>query len=603
MSVMVLVVLKITAIVCVARVATGMAARARAAIRHAVLAVAFAGLLMLPLAMRLMPDVAVPVPLSPATIVDTILPGMADPVVQPAPMSPAPSLPANRRSFQLAPGISIETVLIALWIGGACLALLPLMLGAIELRCIRRQGTSFAMGHMVLNELVAGLGVKQPIAVAIHPDLTGPMTCGVNRPTIVFPADACHWSEADLRRAIRHELEHVRRADCLIDGIARLTCAVYWFHPLVWACWRRLRLEAERACDDAVLDSSDAIEYADQLVALASRVSNGRVALIAMAAHRDLSRRVRALLDRSQRRGQAGRGRTAGLLAAGLALVAVIAPLDASWQVAPMKAPAFEVASVRENTSGDPFGGGDRQLTWLYPGGRFTARNTSLRELILLAYRYEITRSQLTGLTPWMNERRFDIEARAADGVVAPGELDVPRAQLMDRMLQTLLADRFTLRVRREQRTGDLHVLSIAPGGPKMTPAKDPPCEQRTNPGGLMVKADPGNACHMFTRIGRTGFEAAAIDTLDIAMGLRQYLGQPVVDRAQLSQLYNVTVHWKPESPSRAVGAGAHNEPQADENDPDMYTAIREQLGLRLTIERAPIEMLVVESAEPPTPN
>jgi uncharacterized protein (TIGR03435 family) len=158
--------------------------------------------------------------------------------------------------------------------------------------------------------------------------------------------------------------------------------------------------------------------------------------------------------------------------------------------------------------------------------------------------------------------------------------------------------------VRREQRTGDLHVLSIAPGGPKLTPAKDPPCQQRTNQGGLMVRADPGNACHMFTRIGRTGFEAVAINTLDIAMGLRQYLGQPVVDRAQLSQLFNVTVRWKPETPNRAIGPGGLNaEPQADENDPDMYTALREQLGLQLSIERAPIEMLVVESAEPPTPN
>jgi uncharacterized protein (TIGR03435 family) len=138
-----------------------------------------------------------------------------------------------------------------------------------------------------------------------------------------------------------------------------------------------------------------------------------------------------------------------------------------------------------------------------------------------------------------------------------------------------------------------------------MMPARDAPCLQTKNPGGLTVQADPdpGKACHMFKRIGRTGFEGVAVDTMDITMALRQYLGKPVEDRARLTSLYNVSVRWKPEAPLRADRALQNLEPQADENDPDIYTALREQLGLRLTIERAPIEMLVVESAELPTEN
>jgi uncharacterized protein (TIGR03435 family) len=605
MSFIVLAVAKATVILCVALAAARVTARARAAIRHVVLAVTFAALLILPVAMRLLPDVLVPVPLpSAATMVQTMLPGLSDAANQPLPMLAAPPRSTGAPLPAIVSGVSVETTVMAFWVIGVCLAVAPLASGAIELRRIRRQATSFTRGEVLLKELASELGVSRLVPVAIHPDISGPMTCGVQRPVVMFPPDARHWSDGDLRCAMRHELEHVRRADCLIDSVARCTCAVYWFHPLVWIAWRRLRLEAERACDDAVLGAADAIDYADQLVALAARVSTRRVPLMAMAGKRDLSRRVAALLDRRQRRGQAGRARTAGLLAAGIAVVGAIAPLSASWQSAGASAPAFEVASIKENTSGDPFGGGDRQLTWLYPGGRYTARNTTLRELILLAYRWEITRSQLAGLEPWMNQRRFDIEARAADDVVAPGALDVPRAQLMDRMLQTLLADRFKLRVRREQRTGDLHVLSIAPGGLTMTPAKDVSCEARTNQGGLSIKDDPGAACHMFRRIGRTGFEGVAVDTLDIAMALRTYLGQPVEDRARLSSLYTVTARWKPETPSRGNGPGPFgNEPQADENDPDIYTALREQLGLKLSIERAPIEMLVVESAEPPTSN
>jgi uncharacterized protein (TIGR03435 family) len=105
-------------------------------------------------------------------------------------------------------------------------------------------------------------------------------------------------------------------------------------------------------------------------------------------------------------------------------------------------------------------------------------------------------------------------------------------------------------------------------------------------------------------RHGAAESDGVLVDTTDIAMALRLYLGSPVVDRAQLSSLYNVSVHWKPDTPIRADRAGAINsEPQADENDPDIYTALREQLGLKLAVERAPIDMLVVESAEPPTPN
>jgi uncharacterized protein (TIGR03435 family) len=601
MSVIVLAVVKATVILVVALAASRIARRTRAAIRHVVLAVGFAGLLLLPVAMRLLPEVTVQVPMAPAVMsVETILPALS---ADPAAMSTSTPRSAPRSSG-IAWNVSIETIVIVLWAAGALAAVLPLAASAVAQRRIRCQGTPFAEGQSLLNELAVDVGVKRSIAMVIHAQIVGPMTCGMLRPIVVFPPDAGEWAPADLRRAMRHELEHVRRADCMMDGLARFACAIYWFHPLVWTSWRRLRLEAERACDDAVLRADDAIAYADQLVTLAARVSARHAPLLAMASNGDLSRRVTAVLDQAQRRGRAGGAPTAGLFAGGLALVGLIAPVCASWQVVAADAKAFEVASIRENTSGDPFAGGDRQSSWLYPGGRFTTRNITLRELILNAYRWEITRGQLTGVSPWMDQRRFDIDARAADGAVAPGEIDQPRAQLMDRMLQVLLADRFKLRVRREQKTGDLHVLSVATGGPKLTPATDAPCRQVTNRGGLAISADPATACHMFRRIGRTGLEGVAVDTTDIAMALRLYLGRPVVDRAQLSSLYNVTVRWKPEAPSRSDRTGEFNtEPQADENDPDIYTAIREQLGLKLAIERAPIDMLVVESAEPPTAN
>jgi BlaR1 peptidase M56/ankyrin repeat protein len=134
----------------------------------------------------------------------------------------------------------------------------------------------------------------------------------------------------DLRRALVHELEHVQRGDWPIQLAARATCILYWFHPLVWAAFRQLSLEAERAADDAVVRSAEHTEYADQLVSLAGRLSKAQAqAALGMANRSDLSARVSAILDGSQRRGRAGRLATASVLGvAGLAVL-TLAPVRA----------------------------------------------------------------------------------------------------------------------------------------------------------------------------------------------------------------------------------------------------------------------------------
>jgi TonB family protein len=211
-------------------------------------------------------------------------------------------------------------LLTAGWIAGMLALLLPVGVGLRQVRRLRRSGRVWPEARALAN-----------VPVLLHDELTGPMTCGVVRPAILLPSDAPNWDAEDLNRAIEHEMAHVRRRDWFSHCAARAVCAVYWFHPLVWILRRRLELEAERACDDAVLARSDASAYADQLVGVARRLSAGsRPPLLAMATRADLGLRVRAVLDSKQRRGRAGRRCVAVLAGAAAALVFAISPLRVS---------------------------------------------------------------------------------------------------------------------------------------------------------------------------------------------------------------------------------------------------------------------------------
>jgi uncharacterized protein (TIGR03435 family) len=308
-----------------------------------------------------------------------------------------------------------------------------------------------------------------------------------------------------------------------------------------------------------------------------------------------------AVLDRAQRRGGAGAAWTTGVMAIGVVLVALIAPVSGVSQPAPLPTLSYEVASVKENTSGNPQVGGAQQVIRLDPGGRFTARNASLRDLLLVAYRFEIAPSQLGPLDGWMESRRFDITARAADGVVTA--LNRQSAETMDRMLQGLLADRFKLRVRRESKTGDIYVLSVASGGPKLKTGQNAEaCAGGADPARQTPLAEGFFPCHMFTRFGRRGFVAVAVDTGDLAQALRNVVGAPVEDHAMLPTLFDAIVSWNLDQANGGNRETVLNgEPQPSADDPDMFTALREQLGLKLDRQRGPIETLIVEFAQPPS--
>lgn len=134
--------------------------------------------------------------------------------------------------------------------------------------------------------------------------------------------------------------------------VARTVAAVYWFHPLVWSAWRRLCLESERSCDDAVVMSEERTDYAEQLVTLAQRMSATPVQpILGMANRSDLSTRVTAVLDERLRRGRAGFMVAAGTIAAAAIVVMTVAPVRAVATTEPVATAADEAQSSRRGPS------------------------------------------------------------------------------------------------------------------------------------------------------------------------------------------------------------------------------------------------------------
>jgi uncharacterized protein (TIGR03435 family) len=603
---------KATIVTACAMVAGWLARRRRAAIRHLIFVAAFAVLALLPAATTVIPAVHVPIRLlAMPPIVDT---ARATPFNRSrealvfAALGPSES----RASGRTWPVLSAFTPLSAVWLAGAVCCLVPVALGLWQIRRVRRHGLPWREAQTITNDLAHLAGFRRSIDVMVDEAIVGPMTCGVVRPAIVFPLDARTWCDADVRRALTHELEHVRRSDWVTLCLARAICAVYWFHPLVWIANRQLCLNAERACDDAVLrDSYDshAFVYADQLVTLAERsLAQTSRPLLAMANRGDLSTRVHAVLNTRQQRGPAGVWARTTVTLAAVASVAFLAPLRtvavALGQTpagSPVQAtaehaarPQFEVASIKPSVS-------DGIMNVRPLPGRLTG-DASLQ--ILMQYAYAIQPFQVVGGPSWLVSERYQIDAKA-DATAGRDRMFL--------MLQSLLEDRFQLKTHRDMK--ELPVFALLPntGGLKLPPPKEGVCVdsaadaalewaggRMAAPGEVQPAKGRCGAAVLALGLGGAHLRGGKIIMPELARTLSLVLGRSVIDKTGFTELFDLQLDFVPDDSTPAMPPPP---PGSVIPGLSIAQALQQQLGLRLESTRGPVQLLVVDHAEQPSAN
>lgn len=247
--------------------------------------------------------------------------------------------------------------------------------------------------------------------------------------------------------------------------------------------------------------------------------------------------------------------------------------------MAQQPAPAFEVVSIKSNVSTSfPEGPATR------PGGSFIAMNVPLFRIIQFAF--QVRDYRLTGGPDWVRSSRFDIEAKAGEDV---------SSEQMRAMVQALLANRFHLTIRRESRQMPIYDLLPARDDKQLGPNLRPAAPGCAAPGGRRQTMDESRTPNGGITTRRTCASMAVLIST-----VSSTLQSPVNDKTGLPGMWDYELSFTGERRRGADAAAVARDP----NDaPAIFTAIQEQLGLKLELSRGPVEVLVIDSVERPAPD
>ncbi|MEI9978933.1 MAG: TIGR03435 family protein [Edaphobacter sp.] len=277
-----------------------------------------------------------------------------------------------------------------------------------------------------------------------------------------------------------------------------------------------------------------------------------------------------------------------GVLGQGSAASSGTAPSTATAEV---KVPAFDVVSIKPNKSGS---GGIRIMN--KPDG-YSASNISLKMLIQGAY--GIREDLISGAPGWADSARYDIDAKVAGVDVDALKKLTPEQRRS--ILQPLLAERFKLKVHTETKQLPVYELVVAKGGSKLKEAT-PDDTYATG-----IKGPDGVGRGGMMRMGRGQLTAQGIRMTSLVNMLSQQLHRTVIDKTGLTGKYDLDLNWTPEEGEMGPPPPGGSQPRADgaaeSAGPSIYTAVQEQLGLKLQAAKGPVDTLVIDHVEMPSEN
>jgi uncharacterized protein (TIGR03435 family) len=421
--------------------------------------------------------------------------------------------------------------------------------------------------------------------------LIEPGIFGIFRPVLLMPAGILERLSAEQMRAIvAHEMCHVRRRDNLTFALHMVVETLLWFHPAVWWIGARLIEERERACDEAVIEAGgEALVYVEGILNVCKFYVESPIACVAGVTGADLKKRIgRIMTEQVVRKMSLG----AKILICGVILLASGLPVAAglglaSWSLAQSQSdevvpnpPKFEVASIK------PSRPDDQNDNWNGHGGALSIENYTLRRLIRMAYGLK-SDSQVVGGPGWLDHQAFDIEAKLDETEAAKLRDMTGPARFREYCfaVQSLIADRFRLMVHRDSQDRPIYALVVARGGAKLANAA-PMLDADGKP-----KAERDHSIYVSNgHMTATGISMSALADFLTGAGSDRV----VLDRTELTGDYDFHLDWTEDNGKAAA---------ADAQYPSLFTALQEQLGLKLEPTKGPVRVVVIDDVEQPSAN
>jgi bla regulator protein blaR1 len=508
--------------------------------------------------------------------------------------------------------------LAAVWLCGIAAVVLAWHVRWRRISVAIRKAVPLREGREVesLRRLERATGMSRQIEMRVSRTSLEPGIFGIFRPVLVWPQGISErLGQEHLEAILAHELCHARRRDNLSAAAHMLVEAIFWFHPVVWWMGVRLLQERERACDEHVLEmGSDRQTYAESILKICEFCVGSPLDFVSGVTGADLKKRIVHIMTKSVVR-KLGFSKKLLLSAAGLAAVAVpivFGAFSATRSVAASQAqitrglpPVYEAVSIK-SISIQPRESANRAASMEFTADKFIATNVTLQTLIKAAYRVED--NQISEAPNWLSTEKFDIGAKWDKSVVDALQ-ELGESQLVverRRMLQEFLADRFKLALHREFQHFPVYGLVIAKNGPKFQEAKP----GDTYPNGFKDSDGLARAGMMYFEKGQLIGQGVPIALLvrKLSGELSRELGGSIIeDKTGLKGNYDFTLHWAPDESQASIfrGAegsqlGADREASSESAGSSIFTALQEQLGLKLESQGGPAEILVIDHVEEP---